>query len=451
MSSRTRTRRQDEERLQSVETTTVTDVQPAPRLADLKVALLVGLAVFLVYVANGRRIGAGDSLGTRLVPFAVLRTGTVLLDDFEDVGRIGHPNPYWLRKAADGRTASLYPVATPLLVTPLYVPAFLRMDAAGYPPGPFLRTAAMMEKLAASVVASVAASLVFLLVRRRLSRSRALLLTAAFALGTSTWVISSQALWQHGAAEMLLALGLLAITAAPTRLSLAVAGLASGLLVANRPPDAVFAAAIGLTAILAVGRRSWPFFAAAAAPVVLTLWYNLATFGTPGGGYGTLRAAPLLSYPLVEGVAGLLISPGRGLFVWSPFLLFLALRAKFRRDPGEPPVLAAGLAAGFLVLLVVYGLTDFRGGHCYGPRFLLDTLPALVFLLVPVVARLERPGLLALAAAAAFGISIQVVGAFCYPNGMSDIDLDPWRTFPPVVEARAGAIPISYRAFWNFD
>ena len=44
----------------------------------------------------------------------------------------------------------------------------------------------------------------FLLLRRRAQARLAFLLTLVFAFGTTTWVIGSQALWQHGLGELLI-------------------------------------------------------------------------------------------------------------------------------------------------------------------------------------------------------------------------------------------------------
>ncbi len=60
-----------------------------------------------------------------------------------------------------------------------------------------------MEKLTASFLAALSVSLLYLLLRRRTAPPIALLLAVAYAFGTTTWVISSQALWQHGMAQVL--------------------------------------------------------------------------------------------------------------------------------------------------------------------------------------------------------------------------------------------------------
>ena len=65
-----------------------------------------------------------------------------------------------------------------------------------------------MEKISASFLASLASVLIFLVLRHENNRW-SLPLAVAFAFGTNTWMISSQALWQHGTGELLIALALL--------------------------------------------------------------------------------------------------------------------------------------------------------------------------------------------------------------------------------------------------
>ena len=98
---------------------------------------------------------------------------------------------------------SLYPVVLPVLIAPLYLPAVGYLHLRGWTDGRLDHIARIMEKLSASLVAALSASLLYLLLRRRAAAPIALLLTLAYAFGTTTWVISSQALWQHGMAELL--------------------------------------------------------------------------------------------------------------------------------------------------------------------------------------------------------------------------------------------------------
>ena len=166
-----------------------------------------------------------------------------------------------------------------------------------------------------------------------------------------------------------------------------------GLIVGNRVPDGPLVAALGVYALVWAGRRTAVVFAAAAVPLVLVLLYNFALTGTLTGGYE--MAGPASMFLRLEpgsGLAGLLFSPTRGLFVFSPFLLFLVLA--WRHPPGDRAErgLTLAMTAGVIVQLLAYSLTDWRAGMSWGPRFLTDMLPMLVWLLVPVVAALGRRG-----------------------------------------------------------
>jgi hypothetical protein len=85
-----------------------------------------------------------------------------------------------------------------------------------------------------------------------------------------------------------------------------------------------------------------------------------------------------------KGLAGLLISPGKGLLLYCPFVLvaILGLRQFGRTHRG----LAGLVAACFLFrLLFIASRSDWHGGFCLGPRYLVMALPLLVLPLAAVV------------------------------------------------------------------
>jgi hypothetical protein len=469
--------------------------RPAPS-ADRRTALALVVLALAVYNLNFRVIQDGDTTPARALPFALWRTGTVRLDAVAGLATAVQPGKpyheaYWIWRSPDGHLYTRYPIVTPVLVSPLYAPAVAWLAWRGWEPWRLEATALRMEKLAASLLAALSVGLFYLLARRQADRPRAILAAVAYGFATGTWVISSQALWLHGTAELLAVCALLAATAGPTRPALPVeagrpdrpaepaepaearlpslvaAGLAAGLLAANRPPDALLAAGVMIYLLARHGRRALWAVAAAMAALAPVALYNLAVFRHLAGGYGVSGIAgphPFYSHPLLPGVAGLLLSPAKGLFVFSPFLLFLALRAVpaaagSRAAPGTPPaadrLLELSVAAACAAQLLFYALTDYRAGACYGPRYLTDMLPFLVWLLVPVIARLHGWGLRVFAAALAAGIAIQAIGAFCYPRGRSDDRFYPpelprlaiapsvWSpaNAPFLVEARAGLAP----------
>lgn len=428
---------------------------------DHRLAGLIVLASFLIYNANLRSIAAGDSYPARFLPFALWGWGTLYLDPVREATLQNRASGHWLATTPDGRSASLYPVVTPLLVAPLYLPAMAYLQIRGWEPERLDRVGYVMEKLAASAVASLAVGWMFLLLRRRQEVRGALFLTAAFACGTNTWVIGSQALWQHGTAELLIVGALWFLTAEPTLGQATAAGLCTGLLAANRPPDLLLAAGFGIAALAWAGRR-WPgFLLGAAVPLAATAFYNLRVFSTLLGGYTTSHAVntDFFTAPLLPGIAGLLASPGRGLFVFSPFLLFLPFGFRYVwREPGQRR-LAGLLAVAMAGQLLLYAKTDWRAGYSWGPRFLTDLLPILIWMLPPVLAAFGRRQRGLFAAAVLFSVAVQAIGAFRY-QGMSDLFLYPegptrrkdfspawdWRNTPYWIEARE---PLAAPRLWE--
>ena len=404
-----------------------------------RITILIGLCCLLIYNLNGRAISAGDTYPARYQPFAIVGHHSLLLDSIATLTAQGRGGAaYWMLPVRGGHIISLYPIVQPVLIAPLYVPAVAYLNWQGWSDTRLDHLARVMEKITASLIASLSAALLFVLLRRRTDTRIALLLTIAYAFGTTTWVISSQALWQHGIAQLLI-IGLLLLLTSPctTRRALA-AGLLCGLIAGNRPPDTVLAMVLGAYGLFWAGRRAVVMIGAAAVPMGLVLLYNLALTGNVGGGYGLVGKPTYFQHELLAGLGGLLISPTRGLFVFSPFLLFLLVAWRhWPRDRAERGLTVA-MIVGIAIQLVVYAKADWRGGLSWGPRYMTDLLPLLIWMLVPVVASLRGFGRVAFASTVAIAIAIEAVGAFCYN----------WTTDLPIFAVDSG--PRKMQAAWDW-
>jgi len=424
---------------------------------ELRASLLIGLCCLLVYNANRRAISAGDTYPARYLPFALWRHHTVLLDPIAPLTAQGRGDQaFWMVPVPGGHTISLYPVVLPVLIAPLYLPAVGYLHLRGWTDWRLDHLARVMEKLTASLVAALSAALLYLLLRRRASAPIALLLTVAYAFGTTTWVISSQALWQHGLAELLVIGALLLLTAPCTPARALAAGLLCGLIAGNRPPDVILAAALGAYGLFWAGRRAALLAAAAALPIGLVLLYNLGVAGHLAGGYGLMGTALFFQHDLLSGLGGLLFSPTRGLFVFSPFLLFLVLAWRhLPRDPSQrgERALTLAMSAGIVLQLLLYAKADWLAGISWGPRYLTDLLPLLLWMLVPVVAALRGVGRTGFLLAVGAAVAIEAIGAFWY-TGATDSAIFAaasgpdqmraawdWRNAPFVASLRHGLAP----------
>ncbi len=409
----------------------------------LATSLLIGVVCFVIYNANGRAITAGDTYPARYLPFAIVNDHTIFLDPVAKVAAQGRGDgAFWMLRRPDGHILSLYPVAVPVLVSPLYIPAAAWLRMRGWTEANLDHVARIMEKLSASLLASLSASLLYLLLLRRARPPVALFLTAAYAFGTTTWVISSQALWQHGLAALLVVGALLALTKAPTAPRAIAAGLLCGLIAANRPPDAILAAALGAYALFWAGGRRYRllFVAAGALPAAAVLLYNLGAAGNLLGGYGLIGRARFFSHELLPGIAGLLVSPTRGLLIFSPFLLFLALAGRFMPRNREERLLTLAMLAAIALQIVVYAKADWRGGLSWGPRYMTDVLPFFIWMLAPVVSSLSGIARIGFLVTTAWSILIAAIGAFCYTP---PIDL-------PIFAADRGAEYHDMRGAWQW-
>jgi len=410
-------------------------------MRSLTVPVLLGFFCFLVYNANLRQIGAGDTLPARYQPLILWHDGTLDLDANARMVAHGHPttpsrdrpagadgqvtyfepSSYWMVRTRRHQLASLYPVVTPLLVAPFYVPAVIWLDAHGWEQPRVDRVAELMEKVSASLLASLASVLMYLLLRRERIRW-SLPLAVVFAFGTNTWMISSQALWQHGTGELLIVLALLLVVAPASSARTALLGAVCVLMAANRPPDALIAGAFVLFIVWSRRRNALWLLAGSAVPLAALLYYDLNFIGHVAGGYALGKAPNEIFFRRDwSGVAGLLVSPTRGLLVFTPFLVFVpvGLIQRLREPCSRGLVVALSFAAAAQFLL--YSQTDWRAGVSWGPRYLTDLLPILVWMLAPapLILRPVARGLLVVAMAAS--VVVQVIGAFWYTTTSDEL------------------------------
>lgn len=404
------------------------------------VAVLVFALVFLAFNLNLRKVGAYDTIAASLLPFNILQGRGLVLDKLMEV--YGPTMMASVVRSRTGHAISFYPVVTPMLVTPLYLPWVISHHSGSVTD--IGHMAPLFEKFAASALVAAAVLAVFLLLERVTTRRIAVTLTAAFAFGTSTWSISSQALWQHGTAELLLALSLLLLAKKELNaFRLISLGITAGLLTANRPVDLFFSIAIAAVVLRRTGLRAWPFGMASAAIAALWIGYNTTHFHSFIGGYGDWRSAegkPVwMTSGGTEGIFGVLFS-NRGLLVFSPFLIlfFVAPRAALTKYRGLGVFLLA-----FLAFLYFSARTpDWAGGYAYGPRLLTDGLPVLVLAITGPLENLRHvAGRIFFWLSLGFSVTLQVIGVFFFPGGDSgNENLGLWnlKNSSPVVAFRAG-------------
>jgi hypothetical protein len=278
---------------------------------------------------------------------------------------------------------------------------------------------ALVTLLEPAIAATSVVLLNLLLVELGCSWKRSLLIALCYAFGTLTWYYSG-VLFTEPVIALCLVGGVLTLRYYQRRGEwrwLLMAGVLTGTAVLMRWDSVLLVAApLGLYGLVAIIRQPGTMLRRAielatfGAPIVaaaaVNLAYDLFRFGEALG--GPYKADPFgFSTPLPKGLFGLWLSPGVGLFVYTPILLMsvIAWRWLFQRSPAE----ALLIVSLFLLWSVFFGrYWAWEGGATWGPRHLVPLIP---LLLVPI-AFLPRKKWVEVAAIAlgGAGVMIQVLG-----------------------------------------
>lgn len=333
------------------------------------------------------------------------------------------PRYYLVPSVQSGRYVDTFGPGAGLTALPLF--AVLRAAAGDLAARP--RLLWYGAKWAASAAVAGSAALLFLAALALTDRRRALLVALVYGLGSAVWSISSQALYQHGPNELFLGLGLCLLLHLRGRPAYALgAALAFGAAALCRPTSALVGAAVGLHLLRGERRALLGYAAGGLVAAALYGAYQLHYLGSPftnGQAIAALAIAkektgspsPWQTPPWL-GAAGLLVSPSRGLFVFSPVFLFSIYGAARALREARYRALRPVVLGALLLFAIAACWFDWWGGWTYGYRPLVDLLPMLALLLVPALDALgPRPRLRALfLALLGWSILVQALGAFTY-------------------------------------
>ena len=125
--------------------------------------------------------------------------------------------------------------------------------------------------------------------------------------------------------------------------------------------------------------------------LALVGWYNWVRFASPfETGYGGREVGAVQQGNWREALPGLLISPGKGLFLFSPIVILGLLSfAPFVRRVPRLALLVAALAVEHIAFYA--RVPQWDGGTCWGPRYLDFIVPLLVLPLAAGLAWLAAP------------------------------------------------------------
>ncbi len=368
--------------------------RPSPR--RLATALAAGAAAFGVYSFTARPPLIGDTLPARYLPVSILERGNLYIDDAPTLftplvprGRDG-VTPYPARRVGD-HFVSWYPIGTALLAVPVYAGARLAgvdlHDEA---------QAARLEATAARLLVAASVSILALVLFEITAPCWALALTLLYAFGTTSLSTSSQLLWQHTGGQLALCAVYYGLAVSRRRPAWFLpVGFASGVAFLARPSNAILLAPVLLLVLFREpGARARVVLGVLPA-VLFEVAYRWSYFNNPFyTQVGDIGARAWTNHWLGP-FAGLLVSPGRGLFVYTPAFVLSIVGFSSRGVPGW----LRAVGVGSLLTVVTYAHWGmWWGGWSVGPRLLADLSPGLVLGLAPLRGTLLRASAVVLGA-----------------------------------------------------
>lgn len=378
--------------------------------------VLVFLGTALIYSATISRLPSYDATTANMVSWNIANTGSpdVRLTDFPGFNGLSTRGG-WLVHDAHGHEM----IGRAPGVIAASIPAYLLAGRGAFSVVPGALTAALLT--------AAAMAWLFWLLDRLVPTRVALQAVLVLGFTTPVWTVAADALWP----QSLTLLGMVGMAVCARSDRWWLVGFWGGFAATGRLHVAI------VCLVLAVGcswqRRRWaPMLQAGA---VGLLWLGTISLWThwmygkwdPTSGYVASRFVDYATghrFDVVN-LLGFLISPHRGLLVWTPVLLLLlpALVRGWRNLPDWTRWLAVG---GGLYLLVQGMLNRFSGGFFfYGYRLPLEALVCLTPALVLSRDHCRR------VARALFGPLVILQGALVIPGALTDLytpPVDSWTT-----------------------
>ncbi len=346
---------------------------------------LFSLGIFYLQFRAPISTTGNDSRYSLYVTQALLTTGSIRLDESLEAFGADIQQDYRLQ-VIDGHTYYFFPLGSSLYALPIVWAA----NQAGYRVDSLQHESALQQVIAAAVSALIFLT-TFAILRSCGVLWWSLLAALTVMLGSSFTSTLGTGLWALNFATLFVMLSLWLMIRFDSEHTTTVhpVWLGSFLFAAYlaRPTTAVFILLVFAylfwrdrreLAATAVTALAWLLLFILYSRTEMGLW--LPAYYLPQRLAGTNVPAPVVLY-------GLLFSPGRGLFIFSPiFLLPLGLALWKWRGLRHEPLFWLSLAWISLHVGSLLRFEHWWGGHSFGPRLLTEIVPAFV-LLTAVISR----------------------------------------------------------------
>lgn len=405
---------------------------------NIKTLLFYFLSIIFIYNINLREFSSGDTIPNRYLPVSIIKEFNLDLNEFPMLYKNKANDEYLYIQLINGRYLSSYPIMPAILATPIY---FLPI-VFGIPINE--KTVDALSKFSASVFATLSVLFIYLSLKELVDDKSSLIISSIYAFATSTWSISSQGIWLHGPTQMFFSLMILFfLKSIKNQKYIIYSSIPLSLAVTCRPTHVLVAFIFVIYVFQKHRNLLLKFLIFPVLNVSTLLYQNFYYYGKLSGGIDALQKAGIKTHAVsgtwtanfLSGLFGLLISPNRGILVYSPFIIFSFWGIYRSWKNGGNTIIKYFSIASLSVILLYSFSQAWWGGYTFGYRLLVDILPFLIIFLVFVWSDIFKRRYLKIifTLLVIFSVFVQMVGAFCYPSSWNghpvSIDFAPERVW----------------------
>ncbi len=359
------------------------------KYVDPLIAIAILIFGYWFLIQNDEFIFVSDAQWATHIYASIVYDGNTSLTEFEPSLEAQN---YFAVFPYDGETYSYFPLGTPVVATPVlfvldrFVLDYERANIYEHLKSTHYfmadETNNRLHLLTASFFVALSAVVLYLIGRYYLSIPLSLVLVTAFIFGTTVYSTASRALWQHGPSVLFLALTLwLIVRTENGKKGIAFAGLTVAIAYIIRPSNSLAVLFVSLYILIFHTKYLFRYLATSVPIALLFFAYNYSVLDAPFHPY-YIASRLGITPTFVEALAGNIISPARGLFIFSPFLIALPaliIYAAWQRKLKPLEIILIIIVVLHWVSISMFG--HWWGGFSYGPRFFTDMVPIMFVLM----------------------------------------------------------------------
>jgi hypothetical protein len=334
---------------------------------------------FLLLYTSSPNYTSFDSRWSIPQGVSILKEGNLNLIEYLETIKLN--NYYAIIVKSNSEVYDLYPKGTVYLSLPflLFMRSFFSFED-------IVINFIIHENLISSIILSLSISFIYLISRKYLGIFKSFLLVAIIGLGTSYLSILSRALWQQTGAVFFISLTLLNLVYikenSKKRYFLSI-GIWLAMCYISRPLTFLWILIILIYMIKFYRDKFYLIILSSSVFAILFFVINYITFGELFPYYYRYGSTFVYNNILL-GFWGQLVSPSRGIFIWSSFLIFIFFRkANYKDNVEKNNFLEKLFIANIVLHVLILSLNpNWWGGHSVGPRLMAETIPLFGFLLI---------------------------------------------------------------------